>query len=136
LGWSWDRESNGNTWGTRIFTQVQASRRIIVLCHIFFYCSWQLMWWLLFFRGCPSPPFISKWARVTRKVPESVTIIVLVGLYIYLPICKIWSYPSRTLSLENMLSPSYCNMGLCWPPWTCQVISIIYPRYASSTFSN
>jgi hypothetical protein len=31
---------------------------------------------------CPCPPFISKGARVTRKVPESVTIVVLVGLYL------------------------------------------------------
>jgi hypothetical protein len=41
------------------------------------------------FRGYPGPLFISKWARVIRKVPESITIVVLVGLYIYLPICKI-----------------------------------------------
>jgi hypothetical protein len=33
-----------------IFRQVQACRRIIALHTIFLYCSWQLIWWLLFVR--------------------------------------------------------------------------------------
>jgi hypothetical protein len=32
--------------------------------------------------GCPYFPFISKRVRVSRKVPESVIIIVLLGLYL------------------------------------------------------
>jgi hypothetical protein len=47
-GWSRDQENDGNTGDARIFRQVQASRRIIALCHVFLYCSWQLMWWLCF----------------------------------------------------------------------------------------
>jgi hypothetical protein len=37
---------------------------------------------VVFSLGWCDPPFISKRARVTRKVPESVTIVVLVGLYL------------------------------------------------------
>jgi hypothetical protein len=32
--------------------------------------------------GLPYPPFISKGVEVIRKVPESVTIVVLIGLYL------------------------------------------------------
>jgi hypothetical protein len=32
--------------------------------------------------GCPSPPVISKGVGVTRKVPRSVIIVILVGLYL------------------------------------------------------
>jgi hypothetical protein len=37
-------EIDGNTGDVRIFRQVQASRRIIALCHVFLYCSCQLVW--------------------------------------------------------------------------------------------
>jgi hypothetical protein len=72
--WSRDRESDGNTRDARIFRQVQASRRIIALRHVFLYCSWQLVLLLdLSPVGASTPPFISKGGEVTRKVTESVT---------------------------------------------------------------
>jgi hypothetical protein len=75
--WSRDQENDSNTGDVRIFRQLQASRKIIVIRPVFLYCSWQLMLWLLFFdllfRGASTPPFISKRGEVTRKVTESVT---------------------------------------------------------------
>jgi hypothetical protein len=41
-----------------------------------------LLWIFLLVWGYPCPPFISKEAGVTRKVPGLVTIVVLVGLYL------------------------------------------------------
>jgi hypothetical protein len=47
--WSQDWENDGNTGDTNILRQVQASRRIIALCPLFLYCSWQ------FCCGCTCP---------------------------------------------------------------------------------
>jgi hypothetical protein len=38
-GWSQYRENDGNTEDVRIFRQVQASQRIIVMRPVFLYCS-------------------------------------------------------------------------------------------------
>jgi hypothetical protein len=69
-----DPENDGNIGDVRIFRQVQASRKIIALCLVFLYCSWQwvlhvsvLLW------GASTPPFISKEGEVIRKVTKSVT---------------------------------------------------------------
>jgi hypothetical protein len=43
------------TGDTRIFRQVQASRRIIALCPMFLYCPSQLYYLYLFFFGVPLP---------------------------------------------------------------------------------
>jgi hypothetical protein len=59
-------------------------RRIIALHPVFLYCSWQLIWWLLFvgfvltFSSCPLGvplPLLlyPRRGEVTRKVTESVT---------------------------------------------------------------
>jgi hypothetical protein len=74
---------------------------------VFFYCSWQLMLWLCFcllfldlsFGGASTCPFISKGSKVTRKILESVTIIVRT-LSLVFPNYKIWSYSSRTYPRE------------------------------------
>jgi hypothetical protein len=42
-GWLRDQENDDNIGDTRIFTQVQTFQGIIVLRHVFFYYSWQLM---------------------------------------------------------------------------------------------
>jgi hypothetical protein len=71
-GWSRDRENDGKMGDARNFRQVQVFRRIIALCPIFLYCSWQLV--LLStcpFGGVSTTPFISR-GEVTRKVTESV----------------------------------------------------------------
>jgi hypothetical protein len=65
-------ENDGNTGDTWIFRQVQASRRIIALCPVFLYCTWQLCLEAVSVRlvlTCPSwgastPPFISKGVRL------------------------------------------------------------------------
>jgi hypothetical protein len=57
-----------------MFRQIQASRRIIALRHMFLYCSWQLVLCVsVLFWGASTPPFISKGGKVTRKVTELVT---------------------------------------------------------------
>jgi hypothetical protein len=82
-GWSQDRENDGNIGVARVFRQVQASRRIIALYHVFLCYSCQLMLRLyLCYLGVPLPSFYVQGARVTRKVLELVTIVVLVGLYL------------------------------------------------------
>jgi hypothetical protein len=81
-GLSRDRENDGNTGDVRIFRQVQVFCKIIVLRHVFLYCLGQLMWWLCLEFGVPLPSFYIQGAEVTRKVLESVTVVVLVGLYL------------------------------------------------------
>jgi hypothetical protein len=82
---------DGNIGDARIFRQVQASRRIIALGHVFLYCSWQLVWWLkLYLWGASTPPFISERGEVTRKITESVTTRFQSGFYFDLPILYIF----------------------------------------------
>jgi hypothetical protein len=54
-GWSRDRENDSNTGDTRIFRQIQASRRKITLHLVFLYCSWQLCCLCLLLSGVPLP---------------------------------------------------------------------------------
>jgi hypothetical protein len=56
---------------------------------------------------CLCPPFISKGARVTRKVPGSITIVVLVGLYLWGLFCHhlvvMWVYADPYMGLLSCL---------------------------------
>jgi hypothetical protein len=66
--WVRDRENDGNIGDARIFGQVQASWRIIVLRLVFLYCSWQLYCGVVFSFGVAStPPFISKGVRLQGR---------------------------------------------------------------------
>jgi hypothetical protein len=82
-GWSRDRENNGNTGDTRIFLTGSTLSEdnspmtcvLVLLMAIDIFVD-------LVVGGCPCPPFISKGIGVTRKVLESITIVVLVELYL------------------------------------------------------
>jgi hypothetical protein len=65
----------------------------------------------------PLPSFYIQGVGVTRKIPKPVTIIILVGLYLwelsYHHLIVIWAYAN--------------------PPWARQVVSIMYLGYVFST---
>jgi hypothetical protein len=84
--WSWDREINGNTGDIRIFRQVQASQRIIVICSVFLYCSWQLVLCRLVLYGCLYPSFYIQGGRGYKKgnrVSYNIIIIRTLSLLVY-----------------------------------------------------
>jgi hypothetical protein len=73
-GWLRDLENDGNIGDAMIFRH-----------HVFLYGSRQLillLWIFLDVWVFPCPAFISKGARVPRKVHRSVAIIILVRLYL------------------------------------------------------
>jgi hypothetical protein len=113
--WSWYQKNDGNTGDTRTFRQIQTSRWIITLHHVFLYCSWQLMWWLLFFWGCPALLLYqggraykdSSWVSYNCSPTRTLSLV----FFNY----KIWSYSTRILFLGDILLLYCCNMGLCQP---------------------
>jgi hypothetical protein len=66
------------------------------------------------FGGYPYPPFISKGEGVTRKVPRSVTILVLVGFYLCglfnHHVVVMWVYANPYVGLPSCLGHV---------PWVC-----------------
>jgi hypothetical protein len=66
----------------------------------------------LSFGECLCPSFTSKEVGVTSKVPESVTIVVLVGLYLwelsYHHLVVTWAYVNPYESVESFRS---CTLG-------------------------
>jgi hypothetical protein len=64
-----------------IFRLVYASWMIIVLRHVFLYCSWQIDVVAMYLVECPTL-LLYQGVWVIRKVFKSVTIVVLIGLYL------------------------------------------------------